>query len=170
MVVKLNSLCIECRATTQSNGGGMRYYQPANNAPDQPGAGMLADSASVCSNNAMNGACCWGYFALMLKCIAFHVYKTPGYAPQLVHSLIEEHVIFVCNHAAKRSSPLQAAWLALMYADMPGVSPVRAAMARCLAKQNVDWILGANDVSVGDVQGFSFQVGFNGTSCGSACS
>ena len=75
-----------------------------------------------------------------------------------------------CSHAVKRSSLLQAAWLALMYADMPGVSPVRAAMARCLAKQNVDWILGANDVSVGDVQGFSFQVGFNGTSCVSATS
>ena len=40
----------------------MRYYQPANNAPDKPGAGMFADSASVCSNNAMNGACCWGFF------------------------------------------------------------------------------------------------------------
>jgi hypothetical protein len=59
----------------------------------------------------------------------------------------------------------QAAWLALMYADMPDVTPARAAMARCFAKQNIEWMLGGNDVPAGKATSFSFQVGFSGAGC-----
>lgn len=46
------------------------------------------------------------------------------------------------------------ALLALMLADLPGVPPQRAQWARCLAKQTVDYILGAND------DDYSYLVGF----------
>jgi hypothetical protein len=37
-----------------------------------------------------------------------------------------------------------AAMVALMYADLPGVTSTEAQLARCMAKQNVDFIIGDN--------------------------
>jgi hypothetical protein len=53
-----------------------------------------------------------------------------------------------------------AAWLSLMYADMPGVDEMKQGLARCFAKQNIDFILGSNEVTIGNGRpGVSFQVG-----------
>lgn len=46
------------------------------------------------------------------------------------------------------------AMLALMYADLPSVTPQRQQWSRCLAKQTVDYLLGANGAR------FSYMVGF----------
>jgi hypothetical protein len=62
-----------------------------------------------------------------------------------------------------------AAWLSLLYADMPGVSALRQGLARCLAKQTVEFILGNNAVQLGGSAGVSFQVGSKGLTCASAC-
>lgn len=53
-----------------------------------------------------------------------------------------------------------AAMVALMYADMPGVSKNERQWARCMAKQTVDFIIGQNPDS------FSYVVGVG---CGVAC-
>jgi hypothetical protein len=46
-----------------------------------------------------------------------------------------------------------AAWLSAMYGDLLGVTPKRSRLARCLAMQTVDFVLGKNPV------GLAFQVG-----------
>ena len=61
-----------------------------------------------------------------------------------------------------------AAWLALMYADLPGVRDTRARLARCMALQNVRFILGDNTIQVGGTTGFSFQVGLGCATTSSA--
>ena len=53
-----------------------------------------------------------------------------------------------------------AAWLALMYADLPDASAPRARLARCMALQNVRFILGDNALEVNRTTGYAFQVGF----------
>lgn len=47
-----------------------------------------------------------------------------------------------------------AAVVALMYADLPGVGADNSHWARCMAVQNINFMLGDND------NGFSYMVGF----------
>lgn len=46
-----------------------------------------------------------------------------------------------------------AAWISAMFADLPGVTPVQSKLARCMALQTVNFLLGLNPAEI------SFQVG-----------
>jgi hypothetical protein len=55
---------------------------------------------------------------------------------------------------------LTAAWLALMYSDLPGVTTGKQYLARCMALQTVTFVLGENAAALGG-EDFSFQVGYS---------